>query len=90
MNRRQVIASFVSCAVALAAVGASGPRAASAQANVVNVYSARHYGALEKVFAEFERETGIRVRLSNAFFSGVVGTAARRREGNASRPVLRD
>ena len=66
MNRRQVIASFVSCAVALAAVGASGPRAASAQANVVNVYSARHYGALEKVFAEFERETGIRVRLSNA------------------------
>lgn len=65
MNRRQVIASFVSCAVALAAVGASGPRAASAQANVVNVYSARHYGALEKVFAEFERETGIRVRLSS-------------------------
>ena len=82
MNRRQVIASFVSCAVALAAVGASGPRAASAQANVVNVYSARHYGALEKVFAEFERETGIRVRLSNASSQALLERL--RAEGKAS------
>lgn len=40
-------------------------RPASAQTQVVNVYSARHYGALEKVFAEFTRETGIQVRLSS-------------------------
>ncbi len=40
------------------------PQSAQAQSNVVNVYSARHYGALEKVFAEFTKETGIQVRLS--------------------------
>jgi iron(III) transport system substrate-binding protein len=37
---------------------------AMAQTNVVNVYSARHYGALEKVFTEFTKQSGITVRLS--------------------------
>ncbi len=31
---------------------------------VVNVYSARHYGAVEQVFTRFTEETGIEVRLS--------------------------
>jgi iron(III) transport system substrate-binding protein len=35
-----------------------------AQQQVVNVYSARHYGALEAVFSRFTEETGIQVRLS--------------------------
>jgi iron(III) transport system substrate-binding protein len=35
-----------------------------AQQQVVNVYSARHYGALEAVFTRFTEETGIQVRLS--------------------------
>jgi iron(III) transport system substrate-binding protein len=33
-------------------------------AGVVNVYSARHYGAMEATFAAFTEETGIQVRLS--------------------------
>lgn len=37
---------------------------ALAQTEVVNVYSARHYGAMEAVFATFTAETGIQVRLS--------------------------
>ncbi len=37
---------------------------ALAQTPVVNVYSARHYGAMEAVFARFTEETGIVVRLS--------------------------
>lgn len=35
-----------------------------AAAQVVNVYSARHYGPMEKVFAEFTQQTGIEVRVS--------------------------
>lgn len=35
-----------------------------AQSQVVNVYSARHYGAMEATFAAFTAETGIQVRLS--------------------------
>lgn len=35
-----------------------------AQTPVVNVYSARHYGAMEATFAQFTEETGIQVRLS--------------------------
>lgn len=31
---------------------------------VVNVYSARHYGTVEEVFERFTDETGIEVRLS--------------------------
>jgi iron(III) transport system substrate-binding protein len=36
----------------------------AAQTPVVNVYSARHYGAMEDAFAAFTEATGIQVRLS--------------------------
>jgi iron(III) transport system substrate-binding protein len=42
---------------------ASAPALAQ-NAGVVNVYSARHYGAMEATFAKFTEETGIEVRLS--------------------------
>lgn len=38
--------------------------ASARQTRIVNVYSARHYGALEKPFTEFTEKTGIEVRLS--------------------------
>jgi iron(III) transport system substrate-binding protein len=66
MNRRRFLIYPMVGALALASLGLSQPATTAAQSNVVNVYSARHYGALEKVFAEFSRETGIQVRLSNA------------------------
>ncbi|NJO04828.1 MAG: extracellular solute-binding protein [Chloroflexaceae bacterium] len=37
---------------------------AAEEPGVVNVYSARHYGAVEEVFERFTAETGIEVRLS--------------------------
>ncbi|MCS7088969.1 MAG: extracellular solute-binding protein [Thermoflexales bacterium] len=62
MKMQKVIA-YGALITAMLVVGNAHP--ASAQTRVVNVYSARHYGALEKVFAEFTRETGIQVRLSS-------------------------
>lgn len=58
----RVTLAVVLAAVTLAVSTASPTRA---QTQVVNVYSARHYGALERVFAEFTKETGIQVRLSS-------------------------
>ncbi len=66
MNRRRFLISPIVCALVAASLGLSQPMPTVAQSKVVNVYSARHYGALERVFAEFSRETGIQVRLSNA------------------------
>ena len=43
---------------------AMAPAAAQDTQQVVNVYSARHYGAMEAVFNRFTEETGIEVRLS--------------------------
>ncbi|MCS6871422.1 MAG: extracellular solute-binding protein [Anaerolineae bacterium] len=55
---------FVVLALLLALIFA-GVNAATAQGRqFVNVYSSRHYGALEQMFAEFTQETGIEVRLS--------------------------
>jgi iron(III) transport system substrate-binding protein len=48
----------------VACAGALQPTAPAA-AQVVNVYSARTYGAMEPVFSRFTRETGIEVRLSS-------------------------
>lgn len=66
MNRRKFLLMPIASALAVASLGLAQPTTTVAQTKVVNVYSARHYGALEKVFAEFSRETGIQVRLSNA------------------------
>ncbi|GAB4426652.1 MAG: Fe(3+) ABC transporter substrate-binding protein [Chloroflexi bacterium OHK40] len=40
------------------------PAQAQSVPQVVNIYSARHYGAMEPVFQRFTQETGIEVRLS--------------------------
>lgn len=50
-------------------VGASFPlalhhSAAARQREIVNIYSSRHYGAMEAAFVAFTEETGIEVRLS--------------------------
>jgi iron(III) transport system substrate-binding protein len=64
------IAGLSAALVVLAGCAAPPPAAnapaatAPAASQVVNVYSARHYGPLEKVFAEFTKETGIEVRIS--------------------------
>lgn len=55
---------FVVLALVLAVILA-GANAATAQGRqFVNVYSSRHYGAMEQMFVEFTQETGIEVRLS--------------------------
>jgi iron(III) transport system substrate-binding protein len=45
-------------------VGATFPFPRGAEKEVVNVYSARHYGHMEPVFARFTEETGIEVRFT--------------------------
>ncbi|MCS7057038.1 MAG: extracellular solute-binding protein [Thermoflexales bacterium] len=65
MSRRKFLLMPIASALAMASLGWAQPTPATAQTRIVNVYSARHYGALEKVFAEFTRETGIQVRLSS-------------------------
>jgi iron(III) transport system substrate-binding protein len=49
--------------IVLVLVGAIAPAAAQ-ERQVVNVYSARHYGAMESAFTSFTEATGIEVRLS--------------------------
>lgn len=63
MNAKNLISSTVAVALMAVALPFSAQQAA-AQTKVVNVYSARHYGALEKVFVEFTKQSGITVRLS--------------------------
>ena len=48
-------------AAALAAGLAFGPTLASAQENVVNLYSARHYQTDEKLYSDFTQATGIKI-----------------------------
>ncbi len=62
--RPMLIRLFALLIVTLLIIGGSGMAAAQSGPQVVNVYSARHYGALERVFQRFTQETGIEVRLS--------------------------
>ena len=48
----------------LALLLTGGCRAAGADPQIVNVYSTRHYGVMEPMYAQFTEETGIEVRLS--------------------------
>jgi iron(III) transport system substrate-binding protein len=62
-------------AVYLAAVCAFGVGIVGAQdssTEVVNIYSARHYGAMEGTFSRFTEETGIQVRLSQGSVQSLV------------------
>ena len=56
----------LSLLMAACAIGVmlAAPVSAQDSPQVVNVYSARHYGAMESVFNRFTEETGIEVRLS--------------------------
>lgn len=58
MLKRMILFTLVSVVITSASlVGAQGKR-------VVNIYSSRHYGALEAPFVKFQEETGIEIRLS--------------------------
>lgn len=62
---RRVIIGVLTCLLLLGAFGRQIVGTVSAQGSkIVNVYSARNYGAMENAFAEFTKETGIEVRLS--------------------------
>ncbi len=58
----------------VAALPAADAPAADAPAGsrVVNLYSARHYGAVEEAFERFTRETGIEVRLSQGSVQSIL------------------
>ncbi|MEL7233667.1 MAG: hypothetical protein AAGK74_04175, partial [Chloroflexota bacterium] len=40
------------------------PTQAQDDAGILNIYSARHYGAMEAPFVQFQEDTGIEVRVS--------------------------
>ena len=94
MNIDRKIAGLGAALVALAGCAAPPPVAnnapavaevtvaAPAASQVVNVYSARHYGPMEKVFAEFTKETGIDVRISQGSVQSLVERL--KAEGNTS------
>jgi iron(III) transport system substrate-binding protein len=67
-RKLQKLQKLIVCAALIALVVSTLLAAAPATAQskgVVNVYSARNYGAMEGAFAQFTKETGIEVRLSS-------------------------
>ncbi|NJL92847.1 MAG: extracellular solute-binding protein [Anaerolineae bacterium] len=54
----------VACLCAFGRVFCCPPGRPQAQRRVLNIYSARHYGAIEAPFTQFEADTGIEIRLS--------------------------
>ncbi|MEO1404105.1 MAG: Fe(3+) ABC transporter substrate-binding protein [Cyanobacteria bacterium J06635_1] len=62
LSRRSFIVSG-SAAVGFAAAQIIRPRSATAQTDVVNLYSSRHYNTDDALYDEFTRQTGIRVNL---------------------------
>ncbi|MDB5884760.1 MAG: extracellular solute-binding protein family 1 [Polaromonas sp.] len=72
---------FTGLALAAAALlGAAGP--ASAQEQVVNLYSARHYQTDEALYSNFTKATGIKVNRVDADDAGIL--ARLKAEGSAS------
>ena len=78
MNRLLQPLARAAVAVALAATAF----AASAQEQVLNLYSARHYQTDEALYANFTRTTGIRINRVEADDAGIL--ARLRTEGSAS------
>jgi iron(III) transport system substrate-binding protein len=70
--------------LALAALLAAAPLAASSQDKVLNLYSARHYQTDEALYANFGKSTGIRINRIDADDAGVV---ARLKAEGASSPA---
>ncbi len=58
---------------------------ASAQEQVVNLYSARHYQTDEKLYSDFTKATGIKVNRVDADDAGIL--ARLKAEGAASPPT---
>ncbi len=58
--------------VAAPAIAEGVQESASGESGVVNVYSARHYGAVEEVMERFTAETGIEVRIAQGSTQTVV------------------
>ena len=58
--------------------------AASAQDNVLNLYSARHYQTDEALYADFTKATGIRINRVDADDAGIL---ARLKSEGAAHPV---
>ena len=59
------VGTQLGCAAALATILLAGCDPSAADSNFVNVYSTRHYAAMEPMYAAFTEETGIRVRVSH-------------------------
>ena len=68
--------------LAAALAAAALPLAASAQGNVLNLYSARHYQTDEALYADFTKATGIRINRVDADDAGIL--ARLKSEGAAS------
>ncbi len=64
---RAALALVAACALSVSMVAAQ-----DSSGGVVNIYSARHYGAMEGVFSKFTEETGIQVRLSQGSVQSLV------------------
>jgi iron(III) transport system substrate-binding protein len=69
---------------ALAALALGAALTASAQEQVLNLYSARHYQTDEALYADFTKQTGIRVNRVDADDAGIL---ARLRSEGASSPA---
>jgi iron(III) transport system substrate-binding protein len=67
---------FITCALSLAGLGAS------AQEQVVNLYSARHYATDEALYTNFTKTTGIKINRVDADDAGIL--ARLKAEGTAS------
>lgn len=74
------LANLARAALAAAALGST--LAASAQEQVLNLYSARHYQTDEALYADFTKATGIKINRVDADDAGIV--ARLRSEGAAS------
>jgi iron(III) transport system substrate-binding protein len=77
------VASMIRTRLLAAAVAAATlPLAASAQDNVLNLYSARHYQTDEALYADFTKATGIEINRVDADDAGIL--ARLKSEGAAS------
>lgn len=65
IHRLQARSALGTAATALVVILTAACGRSEARSNIVNVYSTRHYGAMEPMYAAFTEETGIRVRVSH-------------------------
>ena len=61
MTLRRLLGSAILSVIALPVLMSASPGSASAQSKVLNLYSARHYQSDDLLYAEFTKQTGIKV-----------------------------